>query len=312
MATTAGTMAGRLRRGGAGGGGGGGTIGDDGGGSSHEHEEAGNGDDSGYDGGQAPAGGGGGDGGRRPGARRVRRGLGERGRGDGEEGGRVVGGGGRGRPGAPARPASARARRRAVDQQRAAHDRGAPRARGPGRVLDVRLNQLQERDPAVAGLAPAVRAGGPHRRGGPQPRVLLGEVPRPGGRGDEAARRALPGRPGQRLRRLATLRRARLADAGSRRQAGHRPLPSHRGRRVRGDRDHDPAAPRGGRLTTRLSTLALAAVVAPATIVAVLGWVSLRQWEASAELLFREQARDMASMAAGEGEMMLRHSEGAL
>ena len=60
-----------------------------------------------------------------------------------------------------------------------------------------------------------------------------------------------------------------------------------------------------------MSTLALAAIVAPATIVAVLGWVSLRQWEASAELLFREQARDMASMAAEKVEMMLRHSEDA-
>ena len=64
-------------------------------------------------------------------------------------------------------------------------------------------------------------------------------------------------------------------------------------------------------MTTRFSTLALAAIVAPATIVAVLGWVSLRQWEASAELLFREQARDMASMAAEKVEMMLRHSEDA-
>ena len=49
--------------------------------------------------------------------------------------------------------------------------------------------------------------------------------------------------------------------------------------------------------------------MAPATIVAVLGWISLRQWDASAELLFREQARDMASMAAEKVEMMLRHAE---
>ena len=48
----------------------------------------------------------------------------------------------------------------------------------------------------------------------------------------------------------------------------------------------------------RRSTLALLAIAVPAAIVAVLGYVSLRQWERSAELLFREQARDMASMAA--------------
>jgi signal transduction histidine kinase len=46
--------------------------------------------------------------------------------------------------------------------------------------------------------------------------------------------------------------------------------------------------------------------VAPATIVAVLGFISLRQWEHSAELLRREQARDMAAMAAEKVEMTLR------
>lgn len=61
--------------------------------------------------------------------------------------------------------------------------------------------------------------------------------------------------------------------------------------------------------SARFSALALVAIVAPATIVAVLGYVSLRQWEASSELLFREQARDMASMAAEKVEMMLRHAE---
>src|SRR5439155_23958381 len=44
---------------------------------------------------------------------------------------------------------------------------------------------------------------------------------------------------------------------------------------------------------------------------AVLGWVSLRQWQRSSELLFREQARDMASMAAEKVEMVLRMSEDA-
>ena len=61
----------------------------------------------------------------------------------------------------------------------------------------------------------------------------------------------------------------------------------------------------------RLSALTLAAIVAPAAIVAVLGWLSLRQWQVAAELLFREQARDVASMAAQKVDMMLRHAEEA-
>lgn len=44
----------------------------------------------------------------------------------------------------------------------------------------------------------------------------------------------------------------------------------------------------------------------------MLGWISLRQWETSAELLFREQARDMAAMAAEKVEMVLRREEDAL
>ena len=54
---------------------------------------------------------------------------------------------------------------------------------------------------------------------------------------------------------------------------------------------------------------ALVAIVAPAGIVAVLGYVSLRHWESSAELLLREQARDTAAMAAEKVTMMLRHAE---
>lgn len=64
--------------------------------------------------------------------------------------------------------------------------------------------------------------------------------------------------------------------------------------------------------TARLSALALAAIVAPAIVVAALGWISLRQWQASAELLFREQARDVASMAATKIDMVLRHAEDAV
>jgi signal transduction histidine kinase len=63
--------------------------------------------------------------------------------------------------------------------------------------------------------------------------------------------------------------------------------------------------------SARLSTLALVAVVAPVTVVVVLGYVSLRQWEASSDLLLREQARDTASMAAEKIEIMLRHAEDA-
>lgn len=59
----------------------------------------------------------------------------------------------------------------------------------------------------------------------------------------------------------------------------------------------------------RHGVLALSAIVLPAAFVAVLGYVSLRQWAASAELLFREQARDVAAMAAEKVEMMLRHAE---
>ena len=63
--------------------------------------------------------------------------------------------------------------------------------------------------------------------------------------------------------------------------------------------------------SARFSALALLAIVAPAAIVAVLGYVSIRPWEASSELLYREQARDMAAMAAEKVEMTLRRTEDA-
>ncbi len=62
----------------------------------------------------------------------------------------------------------------------------------------------------------------------------------------------------------------------------------------------------------RFSTFALLAIVVPAIAVAVLGYVSLRQWERSAELLFQAQARDMAAMAAGKVTMVLRRAEDEL
>ncbi|MGH7308089.1 MAG: sensor histidine kinase [Candidatus Rokuibacteriota bacterium] len=59
----------------------------------------------------------------------------------------------------------------------------------------------------------------------------------------------------------------------------------------------------------RLAVLAFAAVVVAATTVAGLGFLSLRQWQSSAELLFREQARDMASMTVDKVEMVLRQTD---
>ena len=53
----------------------------------------------------------------------------------------------------------------------------------------------------------------------------------------------------------------------------------------------------------RFGVFIFGAVLAATAILAVLGYVSLRQWEASAELLFREQSRDMVTMAAEKVEM---------
>jgi signal transduction histidine kinase len=50
-------------------------------------------------------------------------------------------------------------------------------------------------------------------------------------------------------------------------------------------------------------------IVAPAIVVAVLGYVSLRQWAAAAEVLLREQARDVAGMAADKVTMALRMTQ---
>ena len=55
--------------------------------------------------------------------------------------------------------------------------------------------------------------------------------------------------------------------------------------------------------------LALAAIVLPAAIVAALGYVSLRQWQSSADVLFREQSRDIAAMACDKVEMVLKRGE---
>jgi signal transduction histidine kinase len=62
----------------------------------------------------------------------------------------------------------------------------------------------------------------------------------------------------------------------------------------------------------RLSAAALLAIVVPAAIVVALGLVSLRQWQRSAELLIREQARETASMAAEKGAMVLTQTEDEL
>ncbi|HTY79824.1 MAG TPA: HAMP domain-containing sensor histidine kinase [Candidatus Bathyarchaeia archaeon] len=60
---------------------------------------------------------------------------------------------------------------------------------------------------------------------------------------------------------------------------------------------------------SRARLLIFGAVLAATAVLAVLGWVSLRQWQASAELLFREQSRDMATMAAEKVEMAVLKAE---
>ncbi|HTZ52076.1 MAG TPA: HAMP domain-containing sensor histidine kinase [Spirochaetia bacterium] len=59
----------------------------------------------------------------------------------------------------------------------------------------------------------------------------------------------------------------------------------------------------------RFAMFALPAVVLPAVILAILGYHSLRQWERSADTLFRAQTRDLASMAAEKVDMVLRAAE---
>ena len=59
----------------------------------------------------------------------------------------------------------------------------------------------------------------------------------------------------------------------------------------------------------RFAALTFGAVFLATAILAVLGYLSLRHWEASAALLFREQARDMAVMAAEKIEMTILKSE---
>jgi signal transduction histidine kinase len=86
--------------------------------------------------------------------------------------------------------------------------------------------------------------------------------------------------------------------------------------RVRRDRVDDTAPPGRGVMASRFaspqarfSAFALLAIVLPAAVLAVLGHVSLRQWETTSELLFREQSREMASMAAEKVRMVLAQVE---
>jgi signal transduction histidine kinase len=55
-----------------------------------------------------------------------------------------------------------------------------------------------------------------------------------------------------------------------------------------------------------MSRWALISVVVAAAVLAAVAWVSLREWERSAAQVVREQARDMAAMAAEKIEMVLR------
>jgi signal transduction histidine kinase len=57
---------------------------------------------------------------------------------------------------------------------------------------------------------------------------------------------------------------------------------------------------------TRFARWAFACVVVAAAVLAALGWISLRQWERSAEQVIRVQARDMAAMCAEKIDMLLR------
>jgi signal transduction histidine kinase len=59
----------------------------------------------------------------------------------------------------------------------------------------------------------------------------------------------------------------------------------------------------------RFGLLTFGAVIAAAATLAVLGYLSLRQWQVSAELLWREQGRDMAAMAAEKVEMAILKTE---
>jgi len=59
----------------------------------------------------------------------------------------------------------------------------------------------------------------------------------------------------------------------------------------------------------RFAVLTFGAVLLATAVLAALGYLSLRHWEASAELLFREQARDMAAMAAEKIEMTILKTE---
>jgi signal transduction histidine kinase len=51
------------------------------------------------------------------------------------------------------------------------------------------------------------------------------------------------------------------------------------------------------------------AVLFAAGVLALLGWVSLRQWEAAAEVVFTAQARDMAAMTAEKVELAVARAE---
>ena len=65
-----------------------------------------------------------------------------------------------------------------------------------------------------------------------------------------------------------------------------------------------PASP-----LARFALFTVLAVVLPAVILAVLGYFTLYQWKNSAELLLKEQAREMASMAAEKVQMVLVRAE---
>ena len=106
----------------------------------------------------------------------------------------------------PQRPVGARPRAR-LAELRAAHGRGAARARRPRRHLDVLMRQLAA-DPAVRqGVGRALSRPRARRRRRALPRVRVRARPRQRASGDPRAGRRLPGRHRQRLRHLAVARR---------------------------------------------------------------------------------------------------------
>ena len=129
------------------------------------------------------------------------------------------------------------------------------------------------------------RAGGRRRA---DARVRVRGRPRQRGPRHQGDGRPLPGRGGQRLRRLAGVRQPLLARPVLRRRPGSDPAPPLRRGRVRAIRDGPPDAPAGGRCRRRSGPRALE----PDGVEAAADWASLGSPES---YLGYERAVDFAS-----------------